>query len=283
MTADRETIEGLLRHATELPTLPSTVVHVVQMAEDPNCSLEELAKVVMTDPPLACRVLKLANSEHYGFAQSITSVQQAITLLGTSGLKSVLLSASVFDFFAHSDSYIEAAGLWTHSVACAAASKLIAERIHFPSVDKAYTVGLLHDIGKFAIARYLPRHLREIGDMVRNEECAVYDAEMHVLGTNHTEIGGYLLERWKMPVSICAAVEYHHHPTRSSSHFYIASIACLGNVIAHRAGIGHSGDTMERELDPMVRDYFSLAPKDLLRLQDEVVSKRGEIEALSAQ
>jgi putative nucleotidyltransferase with HDIG domain len=282
MTTDRERVERLLSHAGDIPTLPSTVFRIMQLTEDPSCNAGDLAQVLLSDPPLAARVLKLANSAYYGFSQKIASVQQAITLLGFSTLKNVLLSASVFDFYRLGGMGIDLGGLWKHSIATATAAKLIAKRIRYPNVEKAYTVGLLHDIGKIVIARYLPNGLSHVAEMVKTQQCSVYDAETRILGASHADIGAYVLEKWNLPPAVTEAVEFHHHPTRSHFQFYMAAICYLANILAHRSKIGNSGDDMERELDPMVRDYFGLTAQHMQDLQDNLVFKRLEIEAFCA-
>ncbi len=276
---DREAIDRLLSHANDIPTLPATVFRVIQLAEDPNCSANDLARVLLNDPPMAAKVLRLANSAYYGFSQKISSVPQAITLLGFSTLKNVLLSASVFDFYRQGGAAIDLNGLWKHSVAVATASKLIAKRVRYPNVEKAYTVGLLHDLGKIVIARYLPSALLEVRKIVLEENCAVYDAEVKVLGVNHAEIGAFLLEKWNLPLAVTEAVEYHHHPTRSNFQFYTAAIGYLANILAHRSRIGFSGDEMEREVDPLVREYFGLTEQSMTEMLDNLTFKRLEIDA----
>jgi putative nucleotidyltransferase with HDIG domain len=282
MNTDRDRIESLLVHAGDIPSLPSTVFRVMELTEDPSCSAADLAQVLLSDPPLAARVLKLANSAYYGFSQKIASVQQSITLLGFSTLKNVLLSASVFDFYRLAGMSIDLGGLWKHSIATATAAKMIAKRIRYPNIEKAYTVGLVHDVGKIIIARYLPNGLNLVSEMVHRQQCSVFDAEARILGATHAGIGAFVLEKWNLPPAVTEAVEYHHHPTQSHFQFYMAAICYLANILAHRSKIGNSGDDMERELDPMVRDYFGLTAQHMQDLQDNLTFKRLEIEAFCA-
>jgi putative nucleotidyltransferase with HDIG domain len=251
----------------------------MQLTEDPSCCAADLTAVLMTDPALAGRMLKLANSAYYGFSHSISTVQQAVTLLGFSTLKNVLLSASVFDIYKISSMSIDVPGLWKHSVASASAAKLIAKKVRYPHTEKAFTIGLLHDVGKIVIARYMPHALREIAVMVRQKQCAMYDAEMEIIGLSHAAIGAYVLHRWKLPSDVCDAVEHHHYPSRSTFQFYLTAICYLSNILSHRCRIGRSGDELERELDPAIRDYFGLSSQILTELQDQLTFKRLEIEA----
>lgn len=272
-------LESLLSHITEVPTLPSSVVRVMQMIEDPFCSSSDLAKVIQADPAMAAKVLKLANSSYYGFRQKISNIPQAVTLLGFATLKNTLLAAVVFDMFRVSGTGFDLPALWKHSITTATAAKLIAKRARYPQAEKAFTAALLHDVGKIVLARFLPQGLTEIVEIVRFEQMAMYDAERKVLGLSHPALGAWTLKRWGLPAPIVEAVEFHHHPTRAQTSFDLAAIVYLANILAHRAGIGNGGDNLMREVDPLILDYFSLDESTLADLQETLLFKRLEIES----
>ena len=173
-------LETLLSRITEMPTLPTSVLRVMQMIEDPFCSSSDLAKVIQADPAMAAKVLKLANSSYYGFRQKIGNIPQAVTLLGFATLKNTLLAAAVFDMFRVASTGFDLSALWKHSVTTATAAKLIAKRARYPQSEKAFTAALLHDVGKIVLARFLPVGLTEIMDTVRKDQLAMYDAEKRV-------------------------------------------------------------------------------------------------------
>jgi putative nucleotidyltransferase with HDIG domain len=173
-------------------------------------------------------------------------------------------------------------GLWKHSVATATASKLLAKRLRFPNLEKAYTAGLLHDLGKVLIARYLPNSLASVMRMVREEQVAMFDAETHVIGLAHPAFAGWVMNRWGMPSPLIEAVECHHSPTRAEFSFDLAGIVYLANIIAHRSAIGNSGDDMIREIDPVVREYFGVNETLMVEVQDSLQFLRMEIEAFAA-
>ena len=275
-------LESLLSRINDIPTLPASVLRVMQMIEDPFCSSSDLAKVIQADPAMAAKVLKLANSSYYGFRQKIANIPQAVTLLGFATLKNTLLAAAVFDLFRISGTGFDLPALWTHSVTTATAAKLLAKRARYPQSEKAFTAALMHDIGKIILARFAPQGLAEIVATMQTEQMAMYDAEKKVMGLSHPALGAWVLGRWSLPAPIVEAVEFHHHPTRSQNSFDLAGIVYLANILAHRSGIGYSGDGMVRELDPMVLDYFSLNEAALADLQDALVFKRLEIEAYAA-
>ena len=275
-------LESLLSRISDVPTLPASVLRVMQMIEDPFCSSSDLAKVIQADPAMAAKVLKLANSSYYGFRQKIANIPQAVTLLGFATLKNALLAAAVFDMFRVQGTGFDLNALWKHSITTATAAKLVAKRTRYPQSEKVWTAALLHDIGKIILARFVPQGLAEVRDTVREEQLGMYDAEKKVIGLSHPALGAWVLGRWGLPAPIVEAVEFHHHPTRAQTSFDLAAIVYLANVLAHRSNIGSGGDSLVRELDPVILEYFSLNETALADLLDALVFKRLEIESYAA-
>lgn len=276
-----EYLDKILAKVTDVPTLPASVLQVMQMIEDPLCSAADLSRVILSDPSMAAKVLKLANSPFYGFRQKISNIPQAVTLLGFATLKNALLSAAVFDMFKITGVGFDMGALWKHSVGTATAAKLFAKRVRFPNSEKAFTAGLLHDIGKVMVARYLPSSLYSVMQAVEKEHLAMYDAEQKAIGLAHPSFGAWVMAKWGLPTALVEAVEFHHHPTRSKFAFDLAGIVYLANIMTHRCNIGSGGDTLMREVDPLVLEYFSLNEGTLYSLQDMLVSKRLEIESFA--
>jgi putative nucleotidyltransferase with HDIG domain len=250
-----------------------------RLIEDPRCSPDDLSNAIMSDPALTAKVLKLANLPFHGLRQRISSVPYAVSLLGFETVKSVLLSAAVFDMFRVAGTGFDLPALWKHSVATATASKMLAEHVGFANPEKAFTGGLLHDIGKVIIARYLCASLRGVVETVRNEHTSMYDAELKIIGHTHAEFGSWILAKWGLPTGLVEAVEHHHHPTRAMSAFDLASIVYLANIIAHRSQIGSGGDNLMREVDPLVLEYFGLRDRTLCALEERLIGRRIEIES----
>ena len=272
-------LESLLSRINDIPTLPASVLRVMQMIEDPFCSSSDLAKVIQADPAMAAKVLKLANSSYYGFRQKIGNIPQAVTLLGFATLKNTLLAAAVFDMFRVAGTGFDLSALWTHSVTAATAAKLLAKRARYPHSEKAFTAALMHDVGKIILARFIPQGLGEIVKVIQAENMAMYDAENKVLGLSHPALGAWVLGRWGLPSPIVEAVEFHHHPTLAQNGFDLAGIVYLANILAHRSGIGYGGDGMEREMDPVVLKFYNLNEAAMGDMQDSLVFKRLEIES----
>lgn len=281
MMTQQDRVTSILAQVEDIPTLPVTVARVLRMVDDPHCSTGQLGALVASDPPLAARVLRLANSAYYGFPRAIAALPQAVTLLGFATLRNVALSAGVFDLFRSGDG-IDLPALWRHSVGAAAAAKLVARRVRYTPLEKAFTAGLLHDIGKILIARYLHGAMEQIRHLVETESIALGDAEQRVLGVSHPALGAWLAARWAFPASLVDAIAFHHHPMHANENMPLAAITGVADLLVRRAGIGSGGDEVLREIDPLVLQSLALSDADIDELVAALTERRDDIEAFAA-
>lgn len=248
------------RSVDALPTLPTVVSQVLEKTRDPNTRLDDIVELISTDQALVSAVLRLVNSAFYGFSRRITTLKQAITLLGFRSVRNLVVNAGVVGIFrrrtfnAH-----HRRRLWDHSVACAVAARLLAEREGYAAREEAFTAGLLHDIGKVVIDQYAPRDSAAILEKVEagTDPCV---AESAVLGADHTQIGVWIAERWHLPKALCAVIAHHHDPSSAESYPELVRIVAAANVVSR---IRRSDD--DAELDRTV-DRFVASPGNVLGL-----------------
>ncbi len=283
MQTELERVARILAQVEDIPTLPTTVTEVLRVAESPNCSAADLSRLVSADPPLAARVLRLANSAYYGFPRSISAVLQAVTLLGSSTLRNVALSAAAFDLFhTTKDRGLDMEALWRHSVAVAAASRIVARRVRYTPLEKAFTAGLLHDIGKVIIARYLHGSAGRIVSLVHSEKITVVDAEQRVLGVSHAAFGAWLAARWAFPPPLVDAIAFHHNPAQAEENTPLAAIVYVADLITRRANIGSGGDDIERDPHLPTLQTLDLTEADLDDLHDALCAHQDGVEGFAA-
>ncbi len=201
----KEKIRKIVERAGNLPTLPNTVKRIAQMVDSPETTGRQLGAEISRDQVISAKVLKLVNSGFYGFTQSISSIPHAVTMLGFNAVKSLVLSSSVIDSM--DDAF---PGLWDHSLACARTCMFIAEQLGMPDTEELSTIGLLHDLGKVVIYQTMEGQFRRVRLRVEKKGMLVYQAEEEVLGVNHAELGGWLLEKWALPTSLTAPIADHH-------------------------------------------------------------------------
>lgn len=282
MATDLERVTQILAKIEDLPTLPSSVLEVMRIVDDPRCSTSRLGNLVLSDPPLAARVLRLANSAYYGFPRAVAAVPQAITLLGFATLRNVALSTAVFDLFrTKKEPSLDLPALWRHSVATATAARLIARRVRYTPLEKAFTAGLLHDIGKVLIARYLPGSMGRVVETVAAENIMITDAEQRVLGVSHAAFGAWLAARWAFPTSLVDAIAFHHQPPQALDNRSLAAIVCVADALTHRTGIGSGGDELPRPIDPVVLELLAVDEADLHELESALAERREDIESFA--
>ncbi|MFO0556143.1 MAG: response regulator [Polyangiaceae bacterium] len=195
-----------------LPSVPKTYWALMRAAGRPDTSMTDIAKIVESDPAMAAKVLQLVNSAFFGLARRVTSIQQAVRLLGLDLLKGLVLSAHVFATFenAHLSGFnLEMFQQYSVRVANLA-KRFLGDHAH---ADEAFAAGLVHDLGKLIIALRFPTEFAGIARLAASSPLPYHRVEFDSIGTTHAELGGYLLGVWGLPFTIVEAVAFHHSPT----------------------------------------------------------------------
>lgn len=221
-----------------LPSLPSLYRDLMRQFESPDGSLREVGQIVSRDMGMSAKVIQLANSAFFGARNPIPNPEAAVAALGMDTVKALALSVCVFSVFEdRALKEFRLHPLWEHSTAVAALAKRIALAEHADRgvVDRAFTAGLLHDVGKLVFAAMLPMDCRKVLTAVRAEGRAMHEVEREVIGASHGEVGAYLLGLWGFSEDIIEALSFHHRPRESgSSEFGVLTAVHASNVLAHQ-------------------------------------------------
>ena len=232
----RRTVGGL----GELPSLPRTYHALTLALADPDTPLQKIAHIIEVDVGISAKILQLVNSAFFGIARSITNIQDAVSYLGVSTLKSLVLSVEVFRVFAPKKPLegFSLEDLQRH----ARLTAYIAARLPVPKhlVDIAMVAGMLHDVGKLIMAWKLPERFKKLMAEVREEQCPLYKVEEREYGFSHAEIGAYLLGLWGLPYAVVEAVALHHAPNRVPHQSFDAATAV------------YIANLLTQELDPSI-------------------------------
>jgi putative nucleotidyltransferase with HDIG domain len=213
-----ERLKSLVCQMNRLPSIPTLYMQVVEKASRADASVEDIGHVVARDLGMTAQVLKLTNSAFFGLSQRLSSAQEAVAYLGIDTIKSLVLSIHAFSQFDKAETgSLKIESLWSHSLAVASLAKRIS-RLELPdakAAEEAFTAGLLHDIGKLVLAVNLPAEYTE-ATRLANSGQEITTAEEKVFGTNHADVGGYLIGLWGLPVAVVEAVALHHCPSRAT-------------------------------------------------------------------
>ncbi|HLC26428.1 MAG TPA: HDOD domain-containing protein [bacterium] len=237
-------MKKFMARVKDLPTLPVIVTKIMQIAKDEKSSAKDLGTMISRDPSISSRVLRLANSAFYGYSRAITSIPQAVVVLGFETVKSLALSASVFDVLGRGDSrFFDREKFWLHSIGCAKACELLAKQVRFPDPDSAFVAGLLHDIGKVVLDRFFSEEYQQVMSRIQESPRPIIEVEKEILlGVGHDSVGFWLGQQWKFPTVLLDPIHHHHDPENSEPQgILMASIAHVGDSITRKVGIGSGG------------------------------------------
>jgi putative nucleotidyltransferase with HDIG domain len=196
-----------------LPTLPPVLTVVNKLLADEDASLKDVASALSSDEGLTSRVLRLVNSAYYGLPRRISTVPLAITILGAKAVKNQVVNIAFADLMnSLGGGRREYALLWSHAISTAAWAKSIAAKFGNADEEEAFTAGLVHDIGKAVSLRLKPG---DYGKVVLESTRSGKDlrgVEEQVLGFDHSRIGAWAAERWRLPLALVGAIRWHHEP-----------------------------------------------------------------------
>jgi putative nucleotidyltransferase with HDIG domain len=200
---------------TEVPPLPHVVRELMRELSDPTSNARSVARIAASDPALAASLIRTVNSAALGMRRKITSVAEAVSYLGYSMVRSLVIRMRLQQVMPTrgGQAAYDAEDLWVHSLAVAYAAEALADRC--AAVDKGFvcTLGLLHDIGKLAINSYFPESAARIQTPCPDHPSESFlDRERRILGADHAEIGAMLATHWKLPRELVEAIRWHHSP-----------------------------------------------------------------------
>ncbi len=237
-------VKAVISSLDTLPALPDLYQQLTEELEKKDPDIKVLARIISMDIGMSAKLLKLVNSSFFGFCRHIVSMEQAVILLGIKIVKALILSVHIFSVYDLTNvPGFSLKKLWEHCLCTAnLAQKLaILEGLPKEYAEDCYFAGLFHDIGKLILASQLPEEYNTILDRIRNRKISVQEAENLVLGTSHSQVGGYLLGVWGFPDDIVEAVTFHHQPSQSQPGLRALTVTHAANVLERRYNIFNPG------------------------------------------
>ncbi len=204
-------LNELINSLQEFPAMPNVIMHALNVMKDPDSNTKELAKIISYDQSLSTTVLTLVNSAYYGFSQQITSISRAISLIGMSKTKNLILTIAMRPMLVNQGDK----ELWEHSMVTAVGCEYVAKNYKIMDSDEAFVIGFLHDLGKVVLNLKNPVLYEKVKDIAERSG-NILEAELIYFGVDHCQIGSLLSKRWQLPLLINNIIKYHHTPNLSS-------------------------------------------------------------------
>lgn len=277
MTLNIEEARRRLQAIDELPSLPVIIAELNQLMSDPRTTAPKLATVIMKDPAITARVLKIVNSAFFGFPKRIESVNQAIVALGFNTVRSIVLCSSVMEAFSGSKAKSAAMSrkeFWKFSVAVGAAAKVVARNAGEKKMESAFVNGLLHGVGKLVLDQFFHDPFVLAVSEARSRDLTLWESEREFIGVTDAEVGAILLELWKLGDGIQSCIQFLENPADApEEHRAMCAYVLVGNVIARVANLGDPGDIVVPQLTEETLRLAAVDPAQWNRLLELTVDE----------
>ena len=230
----KKQIAAVIENLEDLPTLPQVVQRVVALSQDPKTSFRDLKKVILPDPPLAAKVMKMANSAFFHRRQPAKTIEEALLTIGLNNLIAICTSVGVLEAIDRwGKTRIDRRLLWRHSVATAFLAKSLELRkaLHRPEGPDIFLAGLLHDIGWIVFDKIVPELMGAAIKTRQDIDDWSLDMEKEIIGMDHAEAGALFLRHWKIPESVTEIVANHHIPENSAKHTAHAGLVLIASLL----------------------------------------------------
>ena len=247
------------------------VLQEIEVAlQSPLSNLSTIGEVIQKDLDLTARLLRLANSPFYGFANRLSTVAEAVSLLGIQQIQDMIVASSVLEQFKGvPDTLVNKDSFWRHCIAVGITARLLAMERRLPKPDKFFVAGLLHDVGRLVLLSQAAEWAQAVFELYQREKMLLRDAEQKVLGYDHQQIAAELLQSWSYPTALVQAVAFHHTPNQSLARLD-AAVVHIADHLVNAMGIGSSGEQSIPPLDDKAWALLGLNPDVLGRLTEAV-------------
>jgi len=241
-----------------IPSLPAAVVELMAAIDRDDVDTDAIAARIARDQGLTARVLRVANSPFYGQTSRVATIADAVMVLGLRAVRTMATAAAVTGVIrVDPTSGFDIRMFWRHSVGAALCARALAARRRL-AADEAFTAGLLHDIGRAALAICFPAHSAEIARLQKQLDCHTLDAERAVTGIDHAHIGELLAARWRFPPALCAAIGGHHAPPENEPSGF-AALLHVADALAHALDLDGDAEAQMPRLAPACWSAFALS------------------------
>jgi putative nucleotidyltransferase with HDIG domain len=232
-----EEARKLTSQVGDLPPMPAVIFRSLQMLNDPSITVRAIQDQIILDQGLTAFILKVANSALYGMRSEVSTISQAINLMGYNSTRSILLSFLSRKFFHGVGSKMVQTLLSKHALAAGVFGKKIAEAVNRINSEEAFIAALLHDIGKGILFHNKPGEFEHaVSALMNQEKSASVEAEYEFIGYSHLEVGYLLMKKWGFSQEIIESLIYHHSCQEYSGHNLYVPITSLANKLCHQQG-----------------------------------------------
>jgi len=261
----RASFPDIIERIHTIPSLPEVVMQVVKLVNDPTTNAAQIRDLVIKDPGMAAKMLRMVNSVYYGLKEPVHGLEQAIQVLGFKTLRSIAMSISVINAFQQQNACFSMKAFWTHASVSASLAKLIAGKSNICDPELAFIIGLLRDIGKLVLVENAPDECRAIIAVAREYGLSFNRAAREVIDTDDAEIGAWLAEKWGMEPIIVGTIRGQYDASLAPDKKLVALCSFTEYICALKK-IRVSGNCDQPTLEPQVWQELGLDKSSLMEV-----------------
>jgi len=266
-------MDDILSTIDQLKPIPQTALKILRMFQSSRQHITDITNELSKDQVLSAQTLKLCNSALFTGMKKIETLKDAVLLLGEQMLVKTIITAAVNTYFNQTGTSgysLCKGGLFFHAVGVAVTAEKIAEKTGKSSPKLAYTVGLLHDIGKVILDQYVadraPLFFRELSQQNKN----FMSSEKRILGITHCETGSILAKSWNFPEGLSQVIKFHHTPGKATKEKDLVCIVYLSDLIMEKFNAGFDLEKMQTLSLKNALKHLGLTMNDLPEIVDMI-------------
>lgn len=237
-------LADLVAQTGELATLPETVVELLNLLQDSSVAADKVQTILERDPAMTGNILKLANSAFYGNQREITTVRQALVMLGNRSVATLAFATSMAPVLRRDlTGYgVGRDQFWQHALVTGAAASLATGPLGIEDLrSEAFTAGLVHDVGMLVIDPYLVDH--QINLRSEGPTLGIRGVEKAALGFDHCQAGALLARKWDFPEILVQPICYHHSVDQVQQSDGVVKAVAAGDIVAEALIHGPTAST----------------------------------------
>jgi HD-like signal output (HDOD) protein len=241
---------------------------LLEIFDNPGLSLKDIGEFVSNDPVLVTQLLKAVNSPLFGFTGRVTSITQALLLLGLDAAKGLLLGVEISGLAKGMEE------LWAHSVGTAIVARVTAQKVGLKETEELFVAGLIHDIGKVLLNLKFPEEYGRALTLARSGEAFIIETEKKIFDTTHAEVAGWVLERWRLSSRLTEPITFHHEPALAKRRSTGVAVIHFSDMLTCALGFGSGGNAHVPRIDEKAWTRLDLSSgviKDILWESEELL------------
>lgn len=273
---------ALVRNADKIASPPRVFQKVNTIVNDSSSTTEEIARAIGEDAGITLRLLRVVNSAFFGFNQKIEALDQAVMALGTRQVRDLVLATTVAEKFEGlPDGLVNMERFWQHSLACGVMARSLAHTRREENLEPYFLGGMLHDVGRLVMFSKMPDASRDIVARCLKSNEPMHVVEREVLGYDHADVGGCLLNTWGLPAQLEEAVAAHHLPQGAVRNPLLSAVVHIADVVVNALKLGSSGSHTVPKLAAVAWSRYGMAAAVLSSSVEQMeLQYRGFLRAL---